>query len=156
MTTKIKWRLKERPTPDEVTELFKHGLLTKDEAREILFSLENDEDRTKESLQEEIKFLRELVQKLSSDRAQIVKTIEYVQVPYKKYDWYQPYQVYCSNGSGGGRSLGGGGGGSGSGGGSLTGNNGIMYTTSGSASTLTASYSVGSKGDDSFTGISTF
>jgi hypothetical protein len=87
------------PTPDEVALLLDKGILTKEEAREILISQETDEDRDKNSLQEEIKFLRELVQKLSN-RTDIVKQIEYIQVPYKKYDWYAPYQVYCSSQSG--------------------------------------------------------
>jgi len=67
MTTKLKWRLKELPETHEVAHLVKEGIMTKDEAREILFSQETEEDRTKKSLQDEIKFLRELVQKLSNN-----------------------------------------------------------------------------------------
>lgn len=149
MTTKIKWRLKEQPTSESLRELVATGLLTKEEAREILFSLEDDQARDKESLQEEIKFLRELVQKLSSDRAQIVKTIEYVQVPYKKYDWYQPYQVYCSSTGNGLITASGAGGASGGGASYLT--------TSGTSGTNTiASYTYSNSVDDKFTGISTF
>ncbi len=95
MTTKIKWRLANRPTPDEVAHLHDKGLLTKDEAREILFSQETDEDRDKVSLQEEIKFLRQLVEKLSN-HTEIVRQIQYIEKPYRRYDWYEPYKYYCS------------------------------------------------------------
>lgn len=78
----------------EVLDLEKGGLLTKEEAREILFSLETDEDRDKQSLQEEIKFLRALVQSLSS-RSQIVEHIRYVEKPYVTTPWYPSYQFYC-------------------------------------------------------------
>lgn len=95
MTTKIKWRLGKLPDPLEVADLVRQGILTKDEAREILFTQETQEDRDKESLQEEIKFLRQLVEKLSN-RTEIVRQIEYIEKPYRKYDWYEPYKFYCS------------------------------------------------------------
>lgn len=96
MTTKLKWRLSALPETHEVAHLVKEGILTKEEAREILFSLETDEDRDKKSLQEEIKFLRELVQKLSNNQtSKIVETIRYVEKPYTKFEWYQPYYVYA-------------------------------------------------------------
>ncbi len=97
MTTKLKWRLSKLPDAEEITTLVAAGILTKEEAREILISHENDEERDKKSLQDEIKFLRELVQKLSSDRATIIKTIEVVKVPYQTQPWYQPYIAYCSS-----------------------------------------------------------
>ncbi len=99
MTTKIKWRLGSLPTPEEITLLLAQGVLTKDEAREILFSLETDEDRDKKSLQEEIKFLRELVQKLSNNQTtRIIETIREVQKPWQKFEWYQPYYYYANAG----------------------------------------------------------
>lgn len=98
-TTKLVWRLANRPTPDEVAALFDKGLLTKDEAREILFSLETEEDRTGKSLKEEIKFLRELIQKLSTNKTVIIETIREVEKPWKKYDWYQPYHMYSTSGT---------------------------------------------------------
>lgn len=94
--TKIKWRLSTLPTPEEVTLLLAQDVLTKDEAREILFSLETEEERNKKSLQDEIKFLRELVAKLSTNRSVIIETIREVHKPYKQYDWYQPYNLYAS------------------------------------------------------------
>lgn len=97
MTTKIIWRLANRPTPEEIVELLTAGILTKDEAREILFNLETDEDRDKKSLQTEIEFLRKLVEKLSTNKQVIIETIREVQKPYYQQPWYQPYTTWCSN-----------------------------------------------------------
>lgn len=98
MTTKKKivWRLSKLPTPDEVSVLLKDGVLTKDEAREILFSHETEEERDTKSLEAEIKFLRELVEKLSTNRSNIIETIRYVEKPYYNNGWFKPYAVYCS------------------------------------------------------------
>lgn len=95
--TKIKWRLGKLPTPDEVTLLLKEGVLTKEEAREILFSQETEEERDRASMESEIKFLRELVQRLSSTPTQIIQTIKAVEQPYIKYPWYGPYVTWCSS-----------------------------------------------------------
>lgn len=97
MTTKLKWRLGKLPLPEEVTLLLKEGVLTKEEAREILFSLETEEDRDKKSLQEEIRFLRQLVQSMAQTSSKIVEHIKYVETPYRSYPWYQQYGVYCSS-----------------------------------------------------------
>jgi len=151
MTKKIKWRLSKLPDPLELADLVKGGLLTKDEAREILFTEENDEDRDKQSLKEEIKFLRELVQKLSNNsRSEIIRTIEYIEKPYRKYDWWQPYQMYCSTGSDG----------------QLNANSALYQTTTGlntaylssQATTggLSVTYSSNMDTDSSFTDVKTF
>lgn len=96
-TTKTKWRLSELPTPSELTELVTAGILTKEEAREILISLETDEERDKKSLQGEIKFLRELVEKLSNNRrADIIREIQVIEKPYYRQPWFQPYYSYVN------------------------------------------------------------
>jgi hypothetical protein len=93
---KIIWRLKESPTTEKLSILVKEGILTKDEAREILFSSETEEDRDKKSLESEIKFLREIVEKLSNDKSRIVEVIREVQKPYYyTTPWYGPYQNWC-------------------------------------------------------------
>lgn len=97
MTNKIVWRLKEQPSSESLRELVKDGILTKEEAREILFSSETEENRDKKSLESEIKFLRELVDKLSSGRTQILETIREVESPWRKYPWYNPYITWCQN-----------------------------------------------------------
>jgi hypothetical protein len=98
-TTKLIWRLKEIPTSENLREFVKDGILSKDEAREILFTNEEISDRDTESLKSEIKFLRELVEKLSQGRNQIVDTIRIIEKPYKIYPWYGYYTTW-SNDSG--------------------------------------------------------
>ncbi len=98
MTKKLKWRLGKLPTSDEVLELVKASLITKEEAREILFSEVNEQEQSIDDLKSEIKFLRELTQKLSS-KSQIVETIRYIEKPYQQWGWYQPYQIWCSSGT---------------------------------------------------------
>ncbi len=100
MTKKMKWRLSELPTPAEVSLLLDKEILTKEEAREILISIETDEDRDKKSLQGEIKFLRELVEKLSNNRkADIIREITVIEKPYIRQPWFQPYYFYATAGS---------------------------------------------------------
>lgn len=105
MTTKINWRLSKLPTPDEVRELVKDKIITQDEAREILFNLEDDDTRDKKSLESEIKFLRDLVEKLSKNRSEIITTIREIQPIYKQYHWAQPYIQWCSTAGNSGGSL---------------------------------------------------
>src|SRR3990167_9014636 len=97
MTKRIIWRLKTPPSPEEVRELVKDKIITQEEAREILFSQESEEERIFESevsLRAEIGFLRKLVEKLAS-RTKIIETIREVQVPYTRYQWYPVYQTWC-------------------------------------------------------------
>ena len=100
----LKWRLAEKPSVHGLQELVSSGIITKQEAREILLTLETEEDRDRKSLEAEIKFLKELVEKLSN-RSQIVETIKYVEKPYYNWDWYKPYQVYCTTGNSSGLTL---------------------------------------------------
>lgn len=145
MTTKIKWRLANRPTPDEVGMLYAAGLLTKEEAREILISHETDEDRDKQSLQEEIKFLRSLVSSLSA-RSSIVEHIRTIQDPWHSKPWYVPYQAWCSTSALTSQSA-------------LTasGSNNSVYLTSGTGATATnAIYSVSGTGATSISSTPSF
>lgn len=99
MTTKLKWRLTKLPTSEEVTNLVNDKIISKEEARDILFSQEEEGEVAEKDLKSEIKFLRELVDKLSSSNSKIVEVIKEVQVPYYRYDWYKPY-YYWVGGSG--------------------------------------------------------
>lgn len=98
MKNKLKWRLGKLPSPDEVIMLVKDKLITNEEAREILFNEETEEDRDKESLQSEIKFLRELVNKIGSKNI-IVEQIRYIEKPYQSWNWYPSYGTWCSSGN---------------------------------------------------------
>lgn len=100
--TKLNWRLSKLPTPDEVRELVKDKIITQDEAREILFNLESEEERDKKSLESEIKFLREIIDKLAGRSAKLVEVIREVRVPYYQYQWVQPYTIWCGGNGGGG------------------------------------------------------
>jgi hypothetical protein len=73
--TKLVWRLGERPTSEELRNLISDEIISKEEARKILFNEETQEDRDKKSLEEEIKFLRKLVEKLSNSRQTIKEVI---------------------------------------------------------------------------------
>lgn len=97
MTKKIVWRLKEQPSSESLRELVKDNILTKEEAREILFSQQEETERDAESLKAEIKFLRELVEKLSSNRSQTIEIIREVERPWSISPWYNPYKIWCSD-----------------------------------------------------------
>ncbi len=99
MTKKLVWRLGKLPSPDEVRELVKDKIITQEEARDILFSDKEDTERDTKSLEEEIKFLRTLVEKLSVGSTKIVEVIKEVYRPYYTQPWYQPYGywVTCQN-----------------------------------------------------------
>ncbi len=98
--TNLKWRLGKLPSVTEVTLLIEKSLITEDEARDILFSSETQEGKNIESLEAEIKFLKELVEKLSSkSEVRIIETIKEIERPYRNWDWYGPTVTYCSNGS---------------------------------------------------------
>ena len=98
MTNKLKWRLVKLPTSEEVTKLVNDKIITKEEAREILFSEEIESEKSVEDLKQEIKFLKELVEKLGN-QTQIIETIRYIEKPYYNWNWYQPYQVWCGGNS---------------------------------------------------------
>ena len=95
MTNKLKWRLSKLPTSAEVIELVNHKLITTEEAKEILFNQESDDTVTRESLESEIKFLRQLVNSLSNNNT-IIEKIRYIEQPYRNTHWYRPYEVWCS------------------------------------------------------------
>lgn len=95
MTTKtLKWRLDSRPTVEELLQLVDKEIITKEEAKQILIT---ESDRDTKSYQDEIKFLRELVEKLSNNQhSKIVEIIREVDRPYAKRPWWQPYDVWCA------------------------------------------------------------
>ena len=101
MTKKLSWRLSKLPTAEEVRELVKDKIITQDEARDILFT--NDDtsttEKTYKDLEDEIKFLRALVDKLSQQNYHhLVEVIKTIEVPiYIEKPWYKPYIAWCSN-----------------------------------------------------------
>lgn len=68
MKKKLKWRLAELPSGGEVAELVAEGVITIDEARDMLFNEEEKIPKNKlKEFEEEIKFLRELCDKLAAN-----------------------------------------------------------------------------------------
>src|SRR5574343_272960 len=76
MTKNLKWRLGKLPTSDEVLKLVNDKIITKEEAREILFN-------------------EEIIDKLAN-KTQIIETIKYIQPSYNTWTWTAPYVNYCS------------------------------------------------------------
>ena len=62
----LKWRLSELPTAGEVAELVDSDVLTKEEAREILFTESSSSDEKVKALEEQVEFLQDLVSRLAS------------------------------------------------------------------------------------------
>jgi len=104
--TKLTWRLSKLPTIQELLDLVKDKVITQEEAKEVLFNktdeLVGSQDvglkEENESLKSEIKFLRELVNKLSN-RNQIITTIKEIEKPYQPWPWYDPYIKWCNTDS---------------------------------------------------------
>lgn len=96
-TKKLVWRLSKLPSVEELRELVIDKIITKDESREILFSFETEEGRDKKSLESEIKFLQNLVEKLSNNNnGRVVEIIREIERPWIRYPWYGPYVSWCS------------------------------------------------------------
>lgn len=76
-----------------IIDLVDRKIISVEQAREILFSSEDDRD--KKSLKSEIKFLRELVEKLSK-RSEIVKVVGGIEGPcYPRSLWCSPYVTWA-------------------------------------------------------------
>lgn len=102
MTKKtLKWRLKELPDASSVAELVEQGVVTKEEARNILFD-EFEElkasEREKE-LQRQVEFLEDLVKELSKNRTTVTSWPVYIEKYVKT--WPNPYPaIWYSSGNG--------------------------------------------------------
>lgn len=97
MTKNLKWRLAKLPTPEEVMMLVRDKLITNEEARDILFA-EKESVEDSDELKSEIKFLRELLEKLAS-KTTLVETIKHVIPNYTGWHWYQPYWSWTTSGA---------------------------------------------------------
>lgn len=95
MTKNLKWRLKELPTGDEIAQLVEQGVITKEEARELLFS---DSKANTEELMDRIKFLEDLVEKLTDKIGTEKFTTIYYPRKYEHYPWWGSGGYYLSTG----------------------------------------------------------
>lgn len=64
----LKWRLGNLPTVEELRELVKDKIITNEEARDILFNKESEEEADVKALKKQIDFLEGLVKELSKQQ----------------------------------------------------------------------------------------
>jgi hypothetical protein len=100
MTTQLKWRLTKLPTVDEITTLLKEKIISQEEAKDILFNKETETDRDIESYKQEIKFLKEVIEKLG-DRKAIIQVVKEYVPHYISQPFYEPYWTYTTTGTSG-------------------------------------------------------
>jgi len=97
---KLIWRLKEKPSAEGIARLVEQKVITAEEGREILFSESSPNAKAQE---EEIKFLRELVDKLAVSRNKFVTIYEtwhdYSPIYPRWYKRYEPIMVSYNNSS---------------------------------------------------------
>lgn len=93
MTKNLTWRLKELPTGDDVATLVEQKVITKEEARDLLFSKTKQEDKpTIEALKKQIEFLEGLVRELANNGGNTTYVYKYVDTWTPKL----PYVVWNS------------------------------------------------------------
>jgi hypothetical protein len=94
----LRWRLQSKPTLDDVTTMLDKEIITKDEAREILFQQVNTDDENK-ALKEQVEFLKDIIDRLSRQPANNVW--HYVQGYTPRNPWntitYGTPAVLCSS-----------------------------------------------------------
>ena len=82
----LRWRLKEAPTFSDVERAIELKIITKEEARDLLFSNQNQNDKVKD-LEKEVDFLKGVVEELSKNRnwTTVYKYVE--KYPHRPYWW---------------------------------------------------------------------
>jgi hypothetical protein len=104
-TKSLKWRLKEAPTSEALGHLLAAGILTKEEARQIILDDGTVEPSDLETIKGELALLRQIVLDLSSRSPQtVIKIIEREVDRWPNYQphFYNPYTVWCSSNALGG------------------------------------------------------
>ena len=97
MTKELIWRLGKLPTPQEVSTLINDKVITKDEARDILFRTEEVEEEKPEDLKAQVKFLKEVIEKLSNkDYTRVKEIIVEYKPSYSGVYWYGPYNGWAT------------------------------------------------------------
>lgn len=101
MTKKeLRWRFKNLPTVNEVTELMANKIITPDEARDLLFN-EGEPDKTSDrekELQKQIEFLEDLVRELSKNRNTVISWPVYIEKYIER--WPRPNYIWCGTTTG--------------------------------------------------------
>lgn len=88
LTSTLKWRLVNKPTLRDIKELFETGIVSKEEARQLLFNeVKEDTGEREKALKEQIEFLQEVIEKLSNRGINVWPSITYTPAYPVKY-WY--------------------------------------------------------------------
>jgi polyhydroxyalkanoate synthesis regulator phasin len=96
----LKWRLKDLPDATGIAELVKQGVVTKEEARELLFNKVDQTDGDKvQALEKQIAFLEEMVRELAKNRT--VNTFHTTEIIKRYEPYYYPRYWMQSSGIGG-------------------------------------------------------
>lgn len=94
MKKDLRWRLKDLPDASSIADLVSEKVITKEEARKLLFN-EEKSNKVKE-LEEEVKFLRELVDKLTDQKSwKVIEKVYRDYTPLWPY-WYKRYEPIFS------------------------------------------------------------
>lgn len=93
------WRLKDKPSVEDVTELLKEQVVTKEEARDLLFNEAGSDSEKLRDLKKQVEYLEDLVKELSKSRVQNypVVTPAYVEKWIERKHWEPSWIYYSSN-----------------------------------------------------------
>lgn len=96
MTKKLNWRLSELPNASEVADLVEQEVITKEEARDILFKTDEQHNKDEEvkSLKEQVKFMEKVVDALTRNKH---TTITYTPSYPKYWSWTGGTSTLFSN-----------------------------------------------------------
>lgn len=91
---KLVWRLGERPSVENITKLNEIGLISKEEARELMFNeISHNDVKTINDISEELKVIRELVMRLSQNDGTITNWFS-TNTGTISNDWIKPYRSF--------------------------------------------------------------
>lgn len=102
--TNLVWRLPSKLTLDDIQKMIELKIISPEEAKELTFNSSDDNEKVK-ALEEQVKFLKELVDKLSTQSPQVIW--RYVETYRPSYPVWSTsnllgnaYTVLCSTASG--------------------------------------------------------
>jgi hypothetical protein len=93
----LKWRLSERPSPDNILKLVEGGIITKEEAKGIILDEVSVSESEVSSVKEELALLRKLILDSTTPNNVLIKIIEKSVEPYHTWGWTLPYTAWCGN-----------------------------------------------------------
>jgi len=97
MTKKLNWRLKELPTANEIASLVEREVITKLEARDMLFSVVEKNDKQVEALKEQIEFMDTMITKLMNQKS--FNPINLTHTPVYPIHYWRPTTFMATTGN---------------------------------------------------------